>query len=134
MRALSIRQPWAFAVVMGFKPVENRVWPTSYRGPLLIHAGLREERADVEGVIARIAAQTGRSRGQIATEYGERRHLGGIVGQARLVDCVTEMASPWFYGPYGFVLAEAARCELVPCKGALGLFEVPGAVLAKVTP
>lgn len=38
MKAISIQQPWAWAIFNG-KPVENRKWSTAYRGPLLIHAG-----------------------------------------------------------------------------------------------
>ena len=48
MKVLSIRQPWAWAIVAGFKPVENRTWKTGYRGPLLIHAGLREDVEDID--------------------------------------------------------------------------------------
>ena len=43
MKALSVRQPWAWAIVAGWKPIENRTWATDYRGPLLIHAGRRED-------------------------------------------------------------------------------------------
>jgi hypothetical protein len=39
VRVVTIRQPWAWAIVYGGKDVENRRWRTSYRGPLLIHAG-----------------------------------------------------------------------------------------------
>lgn len=38
MKALTIRQPWAWAIAAGHKPVENRTWTTRYRGPLAIHA------------------------------------------------------------------------------------------------
>jgi hypothetical protein len=38
--ALSVRQPWAWLIVNGFKDVENRPRRTHYRGPSLIHAGL----------------------------------------------------------------------------------------------
>lgn len=38
MKALSIRQPWAWAIVNAGKRVENRTWETRYRGPILIHA------------------------------------------------------------------------------------------------
>ena len=37
-RCLSIRQPWAWAIVSGRKPVENRSWATPYRGRIAIHA------------------------------------------------------------------------------------------------
>lgn len=39
MRALTVRQPWAWALVFGPKRVENRSWSTTYRGELVIHAG-----------------------------------------------------------------------------------------------
>jgi len=39
MKALTIRQPWASAIMAGVKRVENRRWGTDYRGPLAIHAG-----------------------------------------------------------------------------------------------
>lgn len=38
MKALSIRQPWAGAVALGWKDVENRTRLTSHRGWLLVHA------------------------------------------------------------------------------------------------
>lgn len=41
VRALTVRQPWAWAITCGAKTVENRTWSTRYRGPLVIHAGAR---------------------------------------------------------------------------------------------
>lgn len=37
--ALTICQPYAHLISVGEKPIENRVWSTAYRGPLIIHAG-----------------------------------------------------------------------------------------------
>ena len=41
VRAITVRQPWAQAIAVGAKPVENRGarFPARYRGPVLIHAG-----------------------------------------------------------------------------------------------
>jgi hypothetical protein len=39
VHALTVQQPWAYAITVGAKTVENRTWTTRYRGPLLIHAG-----------------------------------------------------------------------------------------------
>jgi len=39
MRALSVKQPWAWLIVNGYKKIENRNWPTSFRGRIYIHAG-----------------------------------------------------------------------------------------------
>jgi len=36
MKALSIRQPWAWLIVDGYKDIENSTWHTNYRGPALI--------------------------------------------------------------------------------------------------
>ena len=38
MKAISLWQPWASAMALGWKRNETRSWATSYRGPLLIHA------------------------------------------------------------------------------------------------
>lgn len=39
MKALTIKQPWASLIAWGEKKIETRSWKTSYRGPILIHAG-----------------------------------------------------------------------------------------------
>lgn len=41
MQAMSVQQPWAFAIARGGKTVSNQTLPTAYRGPLLIHASMR---------------------------------------------------------------------------------------------
>jgi hypothetical protein len=52
MKALSVCQPWAWAIVHDIKMVENRWRRTNYRGPLVIHASrsrryLEEDFADL---------------------------------------------------------------------------------------
>lgn len=44
---LSVRQPFAWLLVGGYKPVENRSWTTQHRGLLWIHASQAAEREDV---------------------------------------------------------------------------------------
>jgi hypothetical protein len=41
VQAISIRQPLAWAVARGHRPLSNQPLPTGYRGPLLIHASMR---------------------------------------------------------------------------------------------
>ncbi|GAA3924180.1 hypothetical protein GCM10023085_01840 [Actinomadura viridis] len=41
MQAISVQQPWAFAIARGGKSISNQALPTAYRGPLLIHASMR---------------------------------------------------------------------------------------------
>ncbi len=48
--ALSVRPPWASMITKGGKLVENRSWPTSYRGVLWIHESLPGRQAIVGSV------------------------------------------------------------------------------------
>jgi hypothetical protein len=41
VQAISVRQPWAWAIARGHKTVSNQSFPTVYRGPLLVHASMR---------------------------------------------------------------------------------------------
>ena len=43
MKALTVKQPWAWAIIHGGKDVENRNQRTNYRGELFIHAGKGED-------------------------------------------------------------------------------------------
>lgn len=112
IRALSIRQPWCHNILHDGKDVENRDWPTKRRGWFLIHAGKAWD-------------------GQIPSALKDVPR-GGIVGAARIVDCVTEMDSRWFFGKFGFVLRDATPLPFVACKGALGFFRPDDAALEAV--
>ena len=113
--ALSIQQPWAWLIVNGFKPVENRDWPTNVRGWIGIHAG---KKFDHDGY-----ALVRREFPHIDMPTPDGFPMGGIVGRARLTDCVEDLDSPWFSGRYGFVLADAEPLPLMPCRGLLGFFK-----------
>lgn len=119
MKALSIQQPWAWLIVNGYKHVENRTWPTKYRGEFLIHAGKKK---DADGFIF------AQERGVKYPVDDSAMHLiGGIVGIGEIVDCVTMRDDPWFFGPYGFVIQNARPLPFRPLRGMLGFFEVPAA-------
>lgn len=38
MKAISVRQPWASLIVLGYKEYETRSWRTSVRGKIAIHS------------------------------------------------------------------------------------------------
>ncbi len=52
LKAISIRQPWAWLIVNGYKDVENRIWVANLRGPVLIHAGQSKSDATPEAPFA----------------------------------------------------------------------------------
>ncbi len=115
MKALSIRQPWAWLIVNGHKDVENRTWPTHFRGRFLVHAG---RRFDAQGY-RRVRERMG-----VAMPEPEAFELGGIVGEAELVDCVQSSDSPWFSGPHGFVLRHRRPLRFQALRGRQGFFDV----------
>jgi hypothetical protein len=116
VKILSIRQPWARLITQGTKNIENRSWPTNYRGPFLIQASLN---------INRLACL----RHKLDIDEIE---TGGIVGIAEIVDCVTDHRSPWFEGPYGFVLRNRRSLPFVKWKGSLELREAPARLLRRL--
>lgn len=127
MKALSIRQPYAWLIVNGFKDVENRTWHTGYRGPVLIHAGKTYPKRD--------HADDYESWAKRGYPADRDSMLGGIVGIATITGCVTSSASKWWIGPVGFTLSDARPLPaLIPCKGELGFFDVPADVLAMLPP
>lgn len=138
MKIISVRAPWWWWIVYGGKDIENRDWPTSYRGPVLIHASKWWVAADCQDDWDSARAME-RASGKPMVGSGlwspnKIRSLGGqIVGRADIVDCVDRSASPWFVGRYGFVLANAAPVEPIPFKARLGLFDAPPEVLAQIT-
>lgn len=126
MKAISIRQPYAWLIVNRIKDVENRTWRTNYRGPILIHAGKTYQKQDFHDDYSMWAPQG-------FPPYREEM-IGGIVGIATITGCVTSSTSRWWIGPVGFTLKDARACPLVPCVGALGLFDVPRQVLTELPP
>lgn len=123
--ALSVRQPWPWGILVAGKEIENRTWWTAVRGPIALHAGLGMTRAEYEDFLSTchtISYERPFPAGLTLPPFKELPR-GGIVGVVDIVDCVTSHPSPWFFGPYGFVLANARPVDFIPVKGALGFFD-----------
>lgn len=132
MKALTICQPYAHLIVIGEKLVENREWPTRYRGPLAIHAG--RSRAwlspDIEDKFR---------------DSGDPLIFGAIVGTVILADVLHierikwgdyDERYPWLRnhehanGTWCWVLQDVQRyAQPVPWKGAQGLWDFPDGAL-----
>ena len=127
MKALTLTQPWATLVALGYKQIETRSWTTKYRGKLYIHAAKgfprdAKEFASEEAALGRIP---------------KRIPLGAIVATARLVDVrKTEEVSleisglerrlgDYYPGRYAWLLEDIEpQPEPIPWRGALGLFNI----------
>src|SRR4051794_10687341 len=94
MKALSVQQPWAWAIVHGGKDVENRRTGIvgTYRGPLAIHASLSmwsEHLAPEYPALQAALAAVPIPGPELTPRPGSER--GAIIG---LVDLVDEHGSP----------------------------------------
>ena len=122
--ALSVRQPWAWAILFAGKDVENRSWQAvnhglRQRGRIAIHAAKGLTRDEYEDANETICKITGRAHIPPARDLLR----GGIVGSVEVVDVVDESDSPWFFGPRGLILRNPEVWTFIPCVGALGYFE-----------
>ena len=124
MKAISIRQPWAWLILNHGKDIENRVWPTKFRGRVLVHASATMTKAQWKEAGAFVAQRRGIDPPISLPPYGSL-DCGGIVGSVEIVDCVTASTSPWFTGRFGFVLRDPHPLPFVPLKGSLRFFEAP---------
>ncbi len=136
MKAITVRQPWAWAIIYGGKDVENRTRNIagSYRGPLAIHAGKthdEDEYYDVQDLLLR------------GVEIPDRLAFGCVIGVVDLVGVHTSTdlgcnsprcVSDW--AVWGCVHLELANPRPLPIpsqyRGQLGLWELPDHMLRGV--
>jgi hypothetical protein len=124
--ALSIKQPWAWLICKGFKDVENRDWPTKFRGRIYVHSSLSKSEMTGE-VIGWILERLnfGQAQQFKRAEYdASLLNLGAIIGEVNITGCVNHWSSPWFVGKWGFILANPVLYDKpIPCRGQLGFFK-----------
>jgi hypothetical protein len=124
--ALSVRQPWADLIMIGEKDVENRSRRTRFRGTILLHASAAKPKPELAEAFRSDAAAAGWIKKNEPWEFD----LGAILGTIDILDCVQASSSRWFSGPFGWILANAKPFDdVIPFKGAVGIFYVPIATL-----
>lgn len=69
------------------------------------------------------AIQTGIAK-DIPTYAEAAMQRGRIIGSVEIIDCVDRSKSPWFEGPFGFVLKDPRPIEPFSCNGRLKFFDV----------
>lgn len=122
MKAISIHQPWAWAIMAGHKTIENRTWETSHRGTLLIHTS--KTRSSYDREMATWLARFG-----IDLPPWDDMPKGLLVGSVDLIDCVRVAdvaSSPWVQGPICWLIKNpVVFTQPIPYRGKLGMFDVP---------
>ena len=143
MKAITVRQPWAWAIIFGQKDVENRTRNIagSYRGPVVIHAAKRIEEDEFVDAL-RFFDGMGFERPQgkvgdlgfgvalgIVELCGAHRPGVGDFGPDEGPAC-----SPWAMdAEWHLELANPRPFpEPIPYRGALGLWNFPDDLLPEV--
>ena len=140
MKAITIHPVWAWAIVHGHKPVENRTWRTRHRGPLLIHASADSPaarrsdaaaRSALEAMGVRVPPEEKIARGAIVGavevyDVVEMRPVGGLLPPAE------EIAHHLATGPFCCLLCRPLVFRpAIPFRGQQGLFDVPGQSISR---
>lgn len=120
--ALSVRQPWAWAIMHAGKDIENRTARAvtlgrMTTGRVAIHAAkgmTRDEYEAARTFILRVAGDCPRP---------DDLTRGAVIGTVTVTRIERRHSSPWFFGPRGLVLADPAPIEPIPAAGQLGYFE-----------
>lgn len=145
MKTLTIRQPYAWAVIEGIKHCENRLRPINHKGWLGIHAGAAWSKdgacdARILRALDRWLYPSEREAREVDPAlHPDLFHFGAVLGQAwasgshqahsyfcQGYDCVPWGDPEWADGRpvHHLMLREATkRLEPVPAKGRLGLWE-----------
>ncbi len=117
LRAISVRQPWAYAIMHRGKDIENKPMRTDYRGPILIHASLTVE--------SREARKLKLDPDGLPT--------GVIIGVVEIFDCVRNgrLYSKWAIPGWWHWRLRNPRvlARPIPFKGKLGFMRVPARLL-----
>lgn len=127
IRGLTLIRPWGDAIAHMGKDIENRTW-NCYLDPsdlIAIHNGKSWDKDAKEFI-------------ELATEQ-EYSNLtknlvpdSQIIAVAKFLGNVADSESPWFVGPVGWEFGKVVPIDPVPCKGKLGLWNLPDDVLAQV--
>ncbi len=123
LQVLTIKQPWADAIVFGSKWCENRIWSTNYRGPLYIHAGAAwdgDEPSPGPGETSAILGWVDLV-DVVDLEVTERTDVRRLAQKHGLP---TDRKAMWHLnGPYGWIFARrAVLAKPIPCKGQLKIW------------
>ena len=124
--ALSVRQPWAWAIIHAGKHLENRTQGAlNYMGRdvtwLAIHASKGMTRDEYETMIDHPGLDLPEANGAKLPRPDELVR-GAIIGHVCVTDRISTSTSPWWCGPRALVFSNTVAVDPIPCVGSLGFF------------
>ncbi|URM37161.1 ASCH domain-containing protein [Flavobacterium anhuiense] len=94
MKALSIKNPWAFLIASGIKDIENRTWRTNFRGKIQIHVSAKI--AWVDFTLKQLKELESHDINLPGAGYPkEWLTVSAIIGEVEIIDCVINHSSIW---------------------------------------
>jgi len=120
--AISIKQPWAWLIVNGYKDLENRSTLKNFRGDVLICASKQWDKNWLSLDMWDNPFFSDIFSDMAFADLFDNLDKGGIIGAVTITDSITKSDSPWFIGPNAFVLTNPIKLTFTPCKGFLGFF------------
>lgn len=134
MKALSVKQPWAWAITDLDKRRENRTWkpPRWIIGKTVaLHASKNDDQhgySAIKKITDGIAPPMDLPRGVVVATF----KIAGFE-DANDLNPFTDDFDKWLFGPYGWILADVQKLpEPIPCRGTLGLWDVPQEILSGI--
>lgn len=129
MKAVTISQPYASLIASGKKWVENRTWPTNYRGEIAIHAGKGLQYLDKEELllyphgcviaVGKLVACCERDRIIDMDSDPMRRKTRALGSQKYWSELARHEHTE---GPWCWILEDIRPIVPVPIRGAQGLW------------
>lgn len=133
-KAISLHQPWASLIAIGFKHYETRSWSTNYRGNLVICSAkknTKQQRLDYEYLASILGID-------LTQNPWDSLPFGQAIAFCELTDCIEmteefieaqseneEMCGHWETGRFAWKLdnIQPLSCP-IPIKGQQGLWDV----------
>lgn len=141
MKTITVKQPWAWLICtprqdnpqLAIKDIENRTWPTKFRGRVLVHASAKKIASPFDLLTNEQYDSISQENRIIANNSLE---YGAIIGSVEIVDCVINHESIWaektdeenLIAPivYNWVLANPVLfAKPIPAKGKLSFWDYP---------
>lgn len=149
MKTITIKQPWAHLICSGIKDIENRTWPTKFRGRVLVHVSAKAIPMINPNNVFSYQQWESLSTDQKVHLMAGYMPTSAIIGSVEIVDCVINHKSIWaekttinqsnesdsenydFKTIYNWVLKNPIMFpEPIPAKGRLSFWDYPN-ILAK---
>lgn len=107
MKAITIKQPYATLLALGYKQYETRSWATTYRGDFAIHAGKTMDRKAFEDAeIVELLKAAG-------YQNMKELPLGAVIATCTLVNCMKVTKNALHQG---YAMTEKTRIYGIPYK------------------